>query len=321
MLWTEVESLLVANVRQRFSLQFQQNPQQFTDEFGTAYNHLRDLNKNPNYTLPLIGEAYCLKYHLLRMDNVSVALSYIHYAHQILQTPEARVLDVGGGTGGSTMAFIRWASSAVNLTSTNISVTCAEPSDSMRTVAYRLIPSLRDYLSTTIADFRNAPITGEILNASLEDCAEKCRKTAKPVFDLIIFSYALWKQPADEWPKTVSLIFDIARTLKPGGVLMFLSPKSPLEKVRFMEHLTAQLKAQGFKQLSVHIPRQHWQFPNSTSCAPVKHPDCLKQLLHEINDTCFTHTGIYPLEARFGGNPDDYPYYGFYGTLEAFTHP
>jgi SAM-dependent methyltransferase len=307
--WIDVENIVVGYVRERFNTLSRRDPERFTREFSAAYKQLKNLNQNPDYDLPLIGDAYCLKYHLLRMDNLTTALDHVHKAHPLLQSPESAVLDMCSGTGGSAMAIARWVAINLPLESATVAITSSEPVAHIRATAKRLVPILLDKLFDTPP----FPISIRFADKTIAAGAERCRNKKAPFFDLIVFSYALWKQSAEEWNATTSDILSIAETLKPDGVLLFLTPKSPIEKVRFMGHLTSALKGHGFRQLSISIPL-------GKRCAPIKHPPCLQTLLTEINDTCNDLTGTYPLGPLFGRDPDDRPYYGFYGTVEAFTY-
>jgi SAM-dependent methyltransferase len=314
MRWVDVEAVVVDYVRQRFNALCQEDPAGYSRNFGAAYKQLQDLSRNPDYSLALIGDAYCLKYHLMRMDNLCVALDAVHRAYPLLQSRNAQVLDMGGGTGGTAMAVAYWASVNFDLQSSDISITSIEPSAPMRETAQHLVRSFLRRLVASDPVLTSSSIKHRIVDDNLEDCAGVCREKKGRFYDLIIFSYALWKQDRDEWDATASHILDVARMLKPNGVLMFLSPKSPPEKVMFMRHLTAELKNDGFVQLRVNIGK-------GASRAPVKHPQCLQDALREINKTCHKLTGKYPLGWLFGIHRDDRPYYGFYGTVEAFTLP
>jgi SAM-dependent methyltransferase len=314
MRWVDVEAVVVDYVRQRFNTLCQEDPAGYSRNFGAAYKQLQDLSRNPDYRLPLIGDAYCLKYHLLRMDNLYVTLNSVHRAYPLLQSPNAQVLDMGGGTGGTAMAVAYWASENVDFQTSDISITSIEPSAPMRATAQRLVPAFLSHLVASHPILTSTSIKSRIVDNSLEDCAGICRAKKGRFYDLILFSYALWKQDPNDWDATASYILDVARMLKPNGVLLFLSPKFPPEKVRFMRYLTEELRNNGFVQLRVSIGK-------GASRAPVKHPQCLQDALREINKTCHKLTGKYPLGMLFGFLPDDRPYYGFYGTVEAFTFP
>lgn len=76
--WFEVEDVVVDCVKKRLGQKFEENPAKFTRDFGKAYKQLKPSFGNPNYSLPLTGGAYALKYHLQRMDNMRLALRTVH---------------------------------------------------------------------------------------------------------------------------------------------------------------------------------------------------------------------------------------------------
>lgn len=297
----DIENFLVERIERRLDEDKSQSPNDFQTRFKQAYGPLRNLDVNLNYSLPLTGEAYALKYHLARMDSLCVALDKVNAKHPILTSQANRVLDVGGGTGASTMAVLRW----LNLNPRQAVVHLCEPSQPMREVADDLVPDFARQLGNQQVKFHDLD-----LNAIAQHC-----QTSNSNFDLIIFCYTFWIQEENEWPQTMKWVQQVARSLEDDGVLLFLSPKNPSAKVDFMRALSLHLGDQGWTKLPVISPSGFrpgtdktcvQELPSSQQYEgyDAKYPEQVRRLLSRVQGIEVTG--------------DNRPYYAFHATIEAF---
>lgn len=309
MQWSEVENFVVERVKQRLEVARASNPTGFHQDFAAAYEPLKDYERNISYDSPLTGEAYALKYHLQRADNLYVALDRINKIHPILKSPKNLVLDVGAGTGGSAMALMRWiAVNNVNLQQRAVKLVLAEPSTPMRIVAEEFVPGFAQRLGFS-AGFEN-----NIRSSNLQECAALCERAPVPYLDLVTFCYTFWIQEESEWAQTTADVLRIARGLKPNGTLLFLTPnqkdktKPSYAKVMFMKYLREELKKANFKHFDISLPSGF--SPGRTTCVqgaydnkwPIRVCDLIAETLQ-----------IPPLVG------DDRPYYAFSAIADAFA--
>lgn len=309
MRWTEVEEFVLEQIKQRLEIASAANQAEVHRQFKAAYEPLKDFEKNISYDLPLTGEAYALKYHLQRMDNMNVALNRIHEIRPLLTSPENLVWDIGSGTGASTMALMRWMSEIDPLKQRKVKVVLSEPSEYMRSVSKQLCPSFARKLEL------NSSSSFVHSRYNLENCANRCEKHPFPRLDLIIFCYTFWIQKPDEWPITTKHVLKIAKAVKPNGTLIFLTPKSKdtkptYQKVLFMEHLKREPINAGFTHRSVSSPTGFTI--GKTTCVELqknyyatKHPKRICDAIAEMLE-------VLPLEG------DDRFYYYFSATIDVF---
>ncbi len=228
MQWNEIEQLIVDFVNLRCEEEWAINPRVFAADFAKAYRQLQRTHfEDPDYNLRLAGEAYCLKYHLQRMDNVNTALNFIHDVYPLLQEAQPSVLDVGGGTGSSTMAVSGWFTG--NNVGNSLNIQYCEPALPMNSVAKVLVPRFLQTLqgnSSAAVPFVSCDINQELLFG----CAATGRQAEKAIHDLVVFSFTFWKQEQREFARTAQLVLDIGRLLKSSAVMFFLTPDKPVEK-------------------------------------------------------------------------------------------
>ncbi len=309
--WQENEDFVLEQVKQRLDAARLSDPAGFHRMFAEAYEPLRNLRVNNAYDLPLTGEAYWLKYGLQRMDNMSVALSRTGRVHPLLQEARNLVLDVGGGSGASSMGLMRNLAGSVNLSQRNVKIVLAEPSEPMRSMARGIIPAFQEKLGLSTG----FELTTRDLN--LQACAERCARAAQPALDLAIFCYTFWIQERDEWAQTTQHVLQIAQAVKPGGVLLFLTPNVTnrndilFEKVLFMRHLKEQLNQAGFNSLNVLSDPQGFR-PGQSTCVE-RRSDYDAKWPKPVCDYLAELLQIPELRG------DDRPYYAFTAIIDAFT--
>ncbi len=309
MRWIDVEEFVLEQIKQRLENASAANPAEVYRQFREAYEPLKDFEKNISYDLPLTGEAYALKYHLQRMDNMKVALNRVHNVRPLLASDRNFVLDIGSGTGASAMGFMRWLNSTCDVQQKQVKVTLCEPSEHMRIVSEQLVPAFKEKLGLG----PNSQFS--IYPRNLEECAQKCEREDSPFLDLAIFCYTFWIQRRDEWPSTTKHVLEIAKAVKPNGTLVFLTPKSnaakpSYQKVLFMQHLKRELVNAGFNHLEIDSPSGY--HPGQSTCVQ-RRPDYDAKWPKPVCDLISQMLQSPPLE----GN--DRPYYSFSATIDAFS--
>ena len=307
----EIETFLVERVKAQLDAEKQQSPENFLQRFFDAYAPLQNMEVNHDYSLPLTGEACALKYHLQRMDNLCVALDKVNAVAPILTFDQNNILDIGGGTGGSTMAILRWLSIHKDV---NCKICLYEPSTSMRSTSEYLVPRFHELLDLKIK-------IPKIRSANLKQTALICQKNSLNL-SLVVFCYTFWIQDKDDWPSTTEDVLRIAESVQSGGVMVFLTPnpsdqsKSSASqgKAEFMAHLRQELGLAGLVHHPINIrsgfrPGENSYVPSLPKPDTSRNPKKVRELLKILLDGKIEMTG------------KAVPYYAFSATIDAFVKP
>jgi SAM-dependent methyltransferase len=210
---------------------------------------------NVRYWQRNVGVAYALWYHMLRTENIYLALEA---ACRERALPRAvRMLDVGSGTGAGAMAMAYLLRAEGR--PLNASVSCVERYDEMRAMADRILGGTRAALGIGEERFR--------WNHAVRDLLEASELPESDTFEVVLFSHTFWVQAPDVAERTRARTFAIARHLAPNGLLCFLTPRKPPQKTKFIDSICEQLAERGFQRLEVEPGEE--DFP-SDRCRP--HP-------------------------------------------------
>lgn len=221
----------------------------FHQELACASQELLKLSRGENcdYSLPRMGEAYALWYHMRRVSQIYEALEKFPRVATPLtwdNRPPWRVLDVGAGTGAGAMAVSRWVSdvhgsAAVDRTM----VDCLEPAAPMVSMGNKILTQMAD-AGLPVANTR-------WLNAGLGDDAD----FAGAGYHLVLFSTTFDYLEDGTWEGEIPKIVDfLDRCLIAGGSVIFLAPNRGFDgvqqgpKVRFVEELISKAGLEEYKK-------------------------------------------------------------------------
>ncbi|HEV7588024.1 MAG TPA: class I SAM-dependent methyltransferase [Longimicrobium sp.] len=219
---------------------------QFYLDLRTASAELFKLGdqQNVEYSVPRMGEAYALWYHMRRVANAYDALQAFtaEIRAAFWSSKPWRVLDVGSGTGAVEMALTRWLVDHDAEAETDpfgtCTVTCIEPSAEMAAVSRALLDRFARRL--------DRDLDVEVHTCALEDWVPENGQE----FDLIVFSTTfdyLTGEARRSMKRTVTEL--VGRHLTDWGVVLFIVPKGegsdPQSKWSFVQELREELKIKG----------------------------------------------------------------------------
>lgn len=323
MTWTDLEVIVADTVLKRYSsLRSDERRRDFCEDIGLAYSQLcktlrlkdksyeynasrvssdRENNK-ADYSMARIGEAYALQYHLHNADNIYTALSQIRL-NPVLPA-NTRILDVGSGTGSGAMAIAYWIAKNCSNLPDSVSIEGVEPAKPMRAVASILLNDFYKSLKKTLDPASQTfPFQWQHSTAtSLDNCVQLPEEV---VYDLALFSHTFHLHEPDERKQQV---VEVAKRVKPGGVIAFLIPNI-LDKKHFINVLGMRLERQGNMKMLDITPIDK-RYRN----APLRNPKSIIKVRSELNQKCQN----FGIPNAFGEDPKDDPYYGWYCTLKAF---
>lgn len=315
MTWTDFEEFICDFLSEWLSSLDAHEIDDFANDFPASYGQFKKLKtQDANYNLSFAGLAYTFKFHLSRADQVATALKFTHEQKNFIPSQKLRILDVGSGTGAGMMGLMLWWTLTQNAAlPVDTRIYCTEPSEEMRNIHTTLVPAFQEFLKLKAGVESPTP---HILRNDLIECAAYCEKYAhKKVFDLVLFSHTFWIQDRNNWNQTLSAIKHIVKLTKETGVVIFITPNIPSKKRDFVDFAKAQLIAEGMQNIPVDILRTPHpdKFPCPSSFAQQKRPPLLQDMMHKINAMWWEEHSVNPFGEAFGQDPDDYPFYGFFG--------
>ncbi len=297
--WTEFEREISAELKARYeSIPDDLQKIDFLTGIRDAKSEMMNLNAggNTDYSLPHMGEAYAIYYHMQRADNIFLALSKINESIEFPAIMKA--LDIGSGTGGGSTAISYWlgqyGTSLVQKEATVYGVEKAEPMSKMAA-------SLDHRLRQRLQDKRV-----RLLSYPLSKTQTAIEQLADEIFDLIIFSYTFDVYDPSKHGEIMSRVLRLTRKLNSNGVALFLVPNTSV-KIEFMQRIVSFLEEMGMQSLPVNIDR-------GCFCASEKRPSILRNACLYFNAEC-NRLGLPEIYVI----PDDFPYYGFFGQCFALT--
>lgn len=235
-----------------------------------------------NYEMPGIGDAYALKFHLMRTDNLLVALGAL--TKKGLFRTVVDVLDLGSCTGSSAWALAAW-SAASNAC---FSLASVEESREMRAADQALWRGLQ----------RSSRISGGSVN----------RNDQATVCDVLVANH-LFAVPQERQDERAQIQEFCAFTerVRQGGVVVIVTPdvEAKLLLTRQAVRLLAEI---GFEVI---LDEDHAEPPKEVTLSKQQRPLLLCQLRREIDDLGES-VGV----GKIFREPEyDDPYFGFYGRL------
>ncbi len=301
--WKDFETIIATELRRKY----EDTPNElqkadFLNRIRQAKEEMLKLKRGENidYSIPYMGEAYAIYYHMQRVDNLYLALSEINKTHQLTDTE--KVLDIGSGTGSGSTAVCYWVNQNKESTSSRtVEVYAVERAEPMSKMAGSLMRNLRQGVSKNRLNFLHYP---------LSDTQIAIDRLRNGIFDLILFSYTFDVYDAEKYSEVMARVLRLTRKLHQNGVALFLTPNPSAvssAKVEFTQKLIDFLKSKGMVTLPISIRRgQH-------SC-PLKRPPILKDLCEFLNSEC-ERLGLQTIYTT----QDDLPWYGFYCQCAALT--
>lgn len=270
--------------------------QQFFDALNPRPDTASSAPAHVNYNMPRMGEAYALWYHMLRVENIYMALARAY--GDDLPSGRVRMLDLGSGTGAGAMALGHlvgqrsWAEGE----GTVVSVSCVEGAAPMRGMANRILRHFRNTLGVSEQLFD--------WNHEIARIQEAAKLPSARKFDLILFSYTFWVMSGTMADAFRTLSVRIAHHLAPGGLVCFLTPWKPPQKRKFIDGICEQLGERGFQRLDVEPEEE--DFPSGR-----RRPHPIMNARNFYNQEC-RRLGLPPI---FKG----VPYYSFDCQCDVFT--
>jgi len=245
--WGDLENLVPGIIKAEY--------EQLSDAERKVY--LRDLKEADtrrleNYSGRRKGETYALWHHLLRMENTASAIRILQdlfnandQYRRLKIKSKIRILDVGSGTGSGIMALtFVYAKTRTNGTM-NFYFTLIEPF--LNSVGDRILEKYAD-LFWEKSD-ANAQFTCEHWEGvrNFQECASA--ESEEP-FNLILFSHTFDKERPEDWLILQGHIKKIAdKHLAPDGIVIFLTPQDPPEKISQVKSLVETLKYSGYEHI------------------------------------------------------------------------
>lgn len=238
-----------------------------------------------DYGLPQIGDAYALKFHLMRADNLLIALEAASKKGAFSE--HAHVMDIGSGTGSTSWALAAWA--GARPARSYFEIASVEASREMTRTAAVLWAGLRR-------------LGGRIGSASV------CTSNDGQACDVLIANH-LFSIPGDsEDARTQIRSFgQHACRVKKGGTAIILTPNVD-EKIELTQEAVRDLSRVGFELL---LDGEAAEPPKEVTNSQERRPQLLCAFRREIDAL----GGTLGVGKVFRDPEFDDPYYGFYGRL------
>ncbi|MFN2455823.1 MAG: class I SAM-dependent methyltransferase [Pyrinomonadaceae bacterium] len=297
--WTEFEHEIFAELKARYeSIPDDLQKIDFLTGIRDAKSEMMNLNAggNTDYSLPYMGEAYAIYYHMQRADNIFLALSKINESIEMPAIMKA--LDIGSGTGGGLTAISYWLQRCGNpLAQKEATVYGVEKAEPMSGIATSLGRRLQKRLQNKSMRLLSYPLSKT--QTAIEQLDDE-------MFDLAIFSYTFDVYDLSKHGEVMSRVLRLTRKLNSNGVALFLVPNTSV-KIEFMQKMVSFLEEMGMQSLPINIDR-------GCFCGSEKRPSILKDACLYLNTECkkLGLPKIYIIQ-------DDFPYYGFFGQCFALT--
>ncbi|KXK13217.1 MAG: hypothetical protein QY327_00100 [Fimbriimonadaceae bacterium] len=241
-----------------------------------------------DYDLPAIGDAYALKFHLMRADNLLISLGACKSAKAL---PErAQVLDLGSGTGSSAWALAAWTATKGG----SYDIASIEESQEMTKTSHMLWRSLQ----------RQNRLSGASISLA----------SAMPTCDILVANhlFSMPLNPSDA-RRQMKLFGTYAAQIRSGGVGIILTPNVD-EKLALTQRAVQSLFNEGFELI---LEEENAEPPRNVTTSDHRRPVELCQLRREL-DQMGESAGV----GQVFRDPEfDDPYFGFYGRLTIFRRP
>jgi hypothetical protein len=279
-----LENALVRTMKARIASLFGAELRAYLLQLRTANEELHKLaGGDPvDYELSGIGEAYALKFHLMRADNLSVALDAAT-KHKTL-ADRRQVLDLGSGTGSTAWALAVWSAARGH----SFDLKSVEESRQMR-------------------------LTDEVLWRGLQRSGMMSRASVSrgdfcDTYNILVANH-LFSMPKDskDAKDQLSGFSSYASRVKSDGVVLIVTPNVE-EKIELTTRLTGKLARDGY---AVILEDEAAEPPKEVTSSDEPRPHLLCELRREIDDLGKS----VGLGEVFRDPEYDDPYFGFYGRL------
>ena len=238
-MWDSVESEVASQVWMRFA----QIEKAYDDESSVNQHSLeffRDMQKaysslsgNQEYINRRSGEAYVLKWHPQRTDNLLRILPDV-FKQTDLKSP--RILDIGSGTGClHTACSILMTDGRIS--SANLSL--VEPLPTMRIMTRLTAKAIEAAQSITKRanwSFCEASSLQELI---------MCPDAITPS-DLVLFHHTFPVYDPVKLDRVVRQVAAVGRALKQGGSILFIAPCNNTDKMKQVERMEEALQSNSF---------------------------------------------------------------------------
>jgi SAM-dependent methyltransferase len=302
MRWKELEALVASSVYKHIRSLSGSERKFFINSLSDSQKCiLNSYNKHAG------GEAYALWYHMMRTDNICVALDKLNHLYNLPN--DLYVLDVGSGTGAGAMAIMYWIGQRFSALPSHVRYVCIEPAEPMRRTAKYLWPVFLNGFKANL-DEPNALQVDYVHSKSVNNI-EQCANSPRSLnFDFMLFCYTFSDEHEAEQDETAQQIVQISlRHLKPNGVMLFLTPLDPPWKIHLVNLVTSRLAALGMEHTCIS------NLPHNTRWATSDRQNEIIKARMEINkiwrQNLNMHYDIFDVS-----NDRKQPYYKFYGQID-----
>ena len=274
--------------------------------------HLRqnELRRLSSYNKLYGGETYALWFHMMRTDNICIAMQKAHQIHPFSEN--LRVLDVGSGTGAGVMAVAYWMEKTFETAAHELYVACIEPAEPMRKTANSILNTFVGRYYLIEAQGRGLKWTLPRKNRDLRRCAIA---SATHSFDLVLFCHTFGVQSENERNTTKAQVVQLVQNqLKASGAILFLTPHVPTAKIELMEDIKEGLIKAGFSHYAIdNLPsRTRWVHNGTTNRQQI-----IIDIRHQINQDAVSDLNLVPPFKEEDAR-NDLPYYSFSGRIDIF---
>ena len=242
--WTDLESLVAEALIEDSYGDFDSDVvrRRYLHELKVANEQLLRLSAglDVDYSLPRIGEAYALWYHMRRVANVFEAFSW--FEEDLLRLSPSgqwRVIDIGAGTGAGSMALAAWMHSRSFSTA--------------RKAQTRVVTIEREGAMLEAADFilrrvartlgNELPLLG--LPKNVRRLSDVVHLPAYEVYEVALFSTTFDHLTAGALrDEAIGGILAVLERLLPDGLAFFLVPETET-KLSFFREVQESLRERG----------------------------------------------------------------------------
>ena len=269
------------------------------------------------YDLPRIGEAYALWHHMMRANEICVALDIAKMFGPLkYHVGEFRVADIGSGTGAGVMAIVHWFVKTYPNRQVNLRIDRVEPSRQMRDTASYILKAYRQKLEDSFAENVRPVISAPHDPATIS--LSQYASTVNNKLDLCLFCHTFSTADYANRDRISDEIMLIANEqLNSSGTLTFLLPDvSPdhdfYAKVMLMDFIAERLLKAGMK--TVKHEKDDLR-PLKNSWAKSQKQNLVMETRRVINRNCLDSSIITPFN---DSNEMDRPYYSLSSRIDIF---
>jgi hypothetical protein len=275
--------------------------QHITEFFGDLQEAYTALSGSPEYRTRRCGEAYTLRWHPQRTDNLLKVLPVIAKKADL---PQLNIVDVGAGTGCChTAASILLSDGRID----SADIRFVEYLPSMRIMTRNIC---REVSKSKALD--HLPTYGFSEATSLQElvmCADSVADR-----NLLLFHHTFPELSPTILDRVTRQIRLVASQLPVGGAVAFLSPTSYLTKVAQCKAIVSALIDDGFEDLWSHSCKERTSSRYVNEARPSESIAVVSRLAREAGRRSL----IPPVDVA---DRDSLPWYGSYYTIQVVRRP